>query len=216
METYFTGASVADLKSAGIPDDRIVPLSGGLDLTPIHAIRADRSSRYTAARLRLGLPANALLALNIGRLHESKGQLQAIAALAHLATEFPTLHLVILGEGELRGELLSLANSLGIGQRVHLAGFWEEPLDGCSAADIYLRTNLLEGDNLSSLQALGLGIPVAGFATGREIDVVRTAGAGILVPIGDASALADATRSILSRNDRGAALGEAGAEYVRA
>ncbi len=214
--TYFTGASAADLASAGIPVDRIVKLSGGIDLAPIHAARANRDARRTAARQRLGLPADALVALNIGRLHESKGQRHAIAALARLVPTFPTLHLAILGEGEERDKLAALADSLGVGLRVHLPGFWEEPLDGCAAADIYLRTNLLEGDNLSSLQALGLGVPVAGFATGRETDVVRDTGAGLLVPVGDVAALANATRTILSREDRGAALGLVGAQYVDA
>lgn len=214
VNVYFTGASIADLRSVGIPTNRIVQLSGILDLAPIHAVRAERATRSAAARIRLNLPNQAFVALNIGRLHDSKGQRHAIAALAQLATEFPSLHLVILGEGQLRLELTALADSLGIGDRVHLAGFWEEPLDGCAAADIYLRTNLLEGDNLSSLQALGLGIPIAGFATGSEFDIVQAIGAGILVPIGDATALAGAIRTILSQDDRGASLGQVGATHV--
>jgi hypothetical protein len=214
VRTFFTGASVEELRTSGIASHRIVRLAGGVDLEPIHAIRKDGYPLNLSARTRLGLPAEALIALNIGRLHESKGQRHAIAALALVADEFPLLHLVILGEGKLHSELTRFAKSLRIEDRVHFAGFWEDPLEVCAAADIYLRTNLFEGDNLSSLQAIGLGVPVAGFETGQAVDVVRTAGAGDLVPVGDEPKLANAIRRILSSEDRGAHLGRAGAAYV--
>ncbi|MBC7369562.1 MAG: flippase-like domain-containing protein [Undibacterium sp.] len=216
VRTWFTGASVADLLATGITKNRIVPLSGGLDLVPVHAARADSTARRAVARRRLGLPVNAIVALNIGRLHESKGQSHAVAAVAKLSADFPQLHLVILGEGHLREALTAQATSLSLGDRVHLPGFWADPLDGCAAADIYLRTGQFEGDNLSSLQALGLGLPAVGFDTRREVDVIRSAGAGLLVPIGDVDALALAAATILASPDRGAALGRAGAAYIDA
>ena len=216
MSAYFTGASVAELQSVGIPSGRIVALSGGLDLGPVHAARHNLPARRAAARRRLGLPEDALIALNVGRLHASKGQAHALAAVALLAEEFPQLHLVILGEGEMRASLVAQAESLGIQERVHLAGFWEDPIEGCAAADIYLRTNLLEGDNLSSLQALALGVPVAGFATDREIDVVRTVGAGRLAPVGNAAALAASLRELLTDREQSMALGQSGAAYIDA
>lgn len=215
VRKFLTGASVEELRRSGIDDRRIVKLEGGVDLAPLAAAAANRASLRTSVRIKLGVPVDSLLAISIGRLHGTKGQRHAIAALALVADEFPGLHLAIFGEGGLRDDLAALAKSHGVESRVRFAGFWEDPLEACAAADLYLRTHLLEGDNLSSLQAIGLAVPAVGFDTGSEIDVIRSAGAGIVVPVGDEKELANAVRQILSRKDRGAPLGGAGADYVR-
>ena len=104
---------------------------------------------------------------------------------------------------------------LGAAAHVHLAGFHANPLPYYAAADIYLRTPIFEADNLSSYQAMALAVPVVGFDTGAETELLRQVGHGIIVPNRDPSALAKAAADILTLPDAGRSLGERGREYCQ-
>jgi glycosyltransferase involved in cell wall biosynthesis len=75
-----------------------------------------------------------------------------------------------------------------------------------AAADVYLRPNLLEGDNLSSYAAIAGGLPIVGFASGAPIDHVRDAELGILVESGNSRQLATAIAELLATPARQHAL----------
>ena len=121
----------------------------------------------------------------------------------------------MLGEGDQRRELEKRIDDLGIARHAHLIGFDPEPLPYYAAADLYLRTTTMEGENISSRQAIAMGLPTVGFDTSCETDLIATLGHGILVPNADATALAHATCEILSLPDRGAALGARGIDYSK-
>ena len=74
----------------------------------------------------------------------------------------------------------------------------------------------MEGENISSRQAVAMGLPTVGFDTCPETDLIAKLGHGILVPNADTAALAAATCRILSTPDRGAALGARGVDYCKA
>ena len=122
----------------------------------------------------------------------------------------------MLGEGEQRPELEKRIEELGVGQHAHLIGFDQQPLPYYAAADVYLRTTTMEGENISSRQAIAMGLPTVGFDTCCETDLISKLGHGILVPNADATALAAATCQILSTRDRGAAMGARGIDYCKA
>jgi glycosyltransferase involved in cell wall biosynthesis len=73
----------------------------------------------------------------------------------------------------------------------------------------------MEGENISSRQAIAMGLPTVGFDTCRETDLIAKLGHGLLVPNTDATALAAATCRILSTSDRGAAMGTRGIDYCK-
>jgi glycosyltransferase involved in cell wall biosynthesis/uncharacterized membrane protein YbhN (UPF0104 family) len=213
VSRYFTSYP-KELLGIGVEAKRIVVLYSVLDISSVQLVRAQREAHRQDILRRLAIPPDSVLALAVGRLHTSKGQSKAISALSLLADRFPNLHLLILGDGLERVSLENQIRSLGLVNRVHLPGFISNLLPYYAAADIYLRTYLFEGDNLSSLQALAMGVPAVGFDTNRETDVLRDAQAGLLVPPGDERALAGALDEVLSLPDRGAALGAAGAAHL--
>src|SRR6185437_10153591 len=128
---------------------------------------------------------------------------------------FPNVHSIVLGEGEQRRELEQRIAELGVAPHAHLIGFDPHPLPYYAAADVYLRTTTMEGENISSRQAIAMGLPTAGFDTCSETDLISKLGHGILVPNADAAALARATCEILSTPDHGAALGARGIDYCK-
>ena len=213
VDCFFTGASLEELRSVGVSPVKTVELRGVVDCEAIQAVSSERESHYSLIRRLLGLSNDAVIALSVGRLHPSKGHLYALEAIPSLAQRVSNIHWVVLGEGDQRADLMSRASELGVGNRVHLIGFHSDPLPYYAAADAYLRTNVFEAENLCSYQAMAMGLPVIGFDTGCETELLRKVGHGVLVPNRDAHALATRASEILLLPDKGKQLGGLGAKY---
>jgi glycosyltransferase involved in cell wall biosynthesis len=205
-----------ELLSIGVPAGKLLEIEGTLDLDAIGAVRAERERHRREVRRRLGIPEDAIIAVSVGRLDPSKGHSYALEALPSMLKQFPNLHWIVLGEGEQRRDLEQRIEELGLAPHAHLIGFDLQPLPYYAAADVYLRTTTMEGENISSRQAIAMGLPTVGFDTCRETDLIAKLGHGILVPNTDATALAAATCHILSTPDRGAAMGARGVDYCKA
>ncbi len=205
-----------ELLSIGVPANKLLSIDGTLDLNAIAAVRAERERYRREVRGKLHIPQDAIIALCVGRLDPSKGHSYAVEALPSMLKQFPNLHWIVLGEGEQRPELEKRIEELGIAQNTHLIGFDPQPLPYYAAADVYFRTTTMEGENISSRQAIAMGLPTVGFDTCCETDLIAKLGHGILVPNADAAALARAACQILSLPDRGAEMGARGVEYCKA
>jgi len=203
----------SELLSAGVPVEKFFDITATLDLEALARAKADRARHRVELRQRLGIPEEALVALSVGRLDPTKGHSYAVEALPLMLKQHPNLHWVLLGEGAKRVELEAQIKALGVDEHAHLVGFDLEPLPYYAAADVYLRTTTMEAENISSQQAIALGLPIVGFDTYRETDLIAKLGLGILVPNGDAAALAAATCSILSLPDLGRTMGQRGVAY---
>jgi glycosyltransferase involved in cell wall biosynthesis len=214
IDRFSTGA-VSELLGVGIPAEKILYELGGVDLELVEPARSTREeARLDLGRV-LGLAADCPIALAVGRLHPSKGHAFAIEALFHLPARLSRLHLVILGEGDERDRLRALAARASVGDRVHLLGFRSDPLPFYAAADVYLRTTLLEPENLSFYLASAMGLPIVGFEIGWQTDPLRSRRHGVVVPARDSVRLAEAIAAILASGDRGRDMGEAGITYAR-
>jgi glycosyltransferase involved in cell wall biosynthesis len=72
-----------------------------------------------------------------------------------------------------------------------------------------------EGLGLCLLEAQAVGVPVVGFRSGGIVEAIADGETGVLVPAGDAVALADAVGSLLNDSDRRHRLATAGPDWVR-
>jgi len=204
-----------ELLGIGVPSNKLLLIDGTLDLDAIGTVRAERERHRREVRQRLGIPEDAIIALSVGRLDPSKGHSFALEALPSILKQFPNMHWIVLGEGEQRRALEQRIEELGVTRNAHLIGFDPQPLPYYAAADVYLRTTTMEGENISSRQAIAMGLPTVGFDTCSETDLIAKLGHGILVPNADAAALARATCELLSLPDHGAALGARGIDYCK-
>lgn len=219
IDRFFTSYP-EELLGIGVPYEKIVRMNVVVDLTEVERVQAEREHHRARIRRAAGIIDDALVALSVGRLHPSKGHQYALEALPSLVKEFPDLHWIVIGNEsvEERAALEQRAAELGVERHMHLMGFAEEPLPFYAAADIYLRTPVFEAENLSSCQAMAMGLPAVGFATEghAELELIGKVGHGHLVRARDSEALAEAASRILSLPDRGRSLGERGARYARA
>lgn len=160
--------------------------------------------------------------LFVGRLVERKGVHVLLDALALLPEE-PPIRLEIVGDGPEREPLERRARSLGIQDRVTFRGFvpreeLEDRLRGCDVLTLPAITDSkgdVEGLGVVLLEAMGFGKPVVASLSGGITDIVRPGENGLLVPPGDAAALAAALEGF-ARDPRGVrSLGEAARQDVR-
>jgi len=139
----------------------------------------DRAS----ARKAFGLPADAFLIGNIGRMAEQKNQ----AFLVDLLARVPDAHVSILGDGHLRPSLVLQAEALGVRDRLHLIGtvVHERVPDFLRALDLFAMPSLHEGMSIAMLEALSAGIPFLGSDVPTIMEVVNggDGGAGIALPL---------------------------------
>ena len=138
-----------------------------------------------------------------GRLDENKNHAMLIHAFAKIAEEYPTVKLVIYGEGVLRKTLETLVAEKGLGDRITLPGNVDDIAEHICKARIFTLTSNTEGMPNSIMEAMALGIPV--IATdcpcGGPAALIENGVNGLLVPVGDAFALADAFRRIFEDSE---------------
>ena len=138
--------------------------------------------------------------INIGTLKTSKNQLLLLDAFAQVADELDA-GLVILGEGSQRAALEHRIDVLGLHHRVRLPGFDPNPEPWLRAADLFVFSSDFEGLPTVLIEALAAGTPVVSTSCPHGPDEILHHGRfGVLVPVGDRAALAEAIRSALSRN----------------
>ena len=93
---------------------------------------------------------------NIGRLHEQKGHKYLLQAFAKVADR---ARLVIVGDGELRDELMMLADELQISDLITFLGARSDIHEFLSAINVFIMPSLWEGQPIALLEALAMGKP---------------------------------------------------------
>ena len=109
----------------------------------------------------------------------------------------PDARVVILGEGELRGELSRLIHELGLERHVLLPGFRPDVLSLLKAFDVFVMPSITEGLGTSILDAMACTKAVVASDVGGIPEVVERDVTGLLVPARDASALGAAVIRLL-------------------
>lgn len=150
----------------------------------------------------------------VGRLVSRKGFDHLIHALAELPREVE-LHLV--GDGPLEAELRDLADEVGVADRVRFLGYQSrERIYGLlRAADCFVLSSLHEGLGIVVQEAMWAGLPIVATDNGGQVDLVRHGHNGLLVPVGDPSALARAIRHLRNEPETAAEMAETNLREIR-
>lgn len=166
----------------------------GTEARVVHNI-VDTSIFSPSARREPGKPFRFVSA---GNLIPVKGFEELLTALGEIRARGADAALTILGRGEQKERLLSLAESLNLGESVEFPGFVsrETMAEIYQKADAFVLPSRAETFGVVYIEAMAAGLPVIATACGGPADFVREDN-GILVPVGDRSALARAMERMI-------------------
>jgi glycosyltransferase involved in cell wall biosynthesis len=140
-----------------------------------------------------------------GLIHPSKGQLEAVRALARLHASHPSARLVIAGDGR-ADALRQLITSLGLSDRVELTGFVQNMAPLLRRAHALLNCSRNEAMGRITVEAMASGLPVIGHDSGGTPELIMHERNGLLYPGGD-EALAERMTELAGNLERAQALG---------
>jgi len=175
-----TADIVAYCAARGWPRERVHYLPNFVDASPAPPI----------PRTQFHTPDDVPLLLAAGRFHPNKAFDVAIRALAKL----PDTYLWLAGEGELEGALKSLADAQGVAHRIRFLGWRNDMPALLAAADVLVCPSRIEPLGNVVIEAWAHGKPVAAAASIGPKSLIKDGLSGLLVPIDDPDALADALR----------------------
>ncbi len=169
-----------------IPRDKVVTIFNGTD------VDAPRHPRDVARRI-LGIPDGSLVVGALGRLSPEKDFGLLIEAVAHARKTLGALQAVVLGDGPQGAVLRAQTASRGLAESIRFLGYRPDATALLPAFDLVAQSSRSEGIPLALLEAMVAGVPVVATRVGGTEDVVGASGeAGILVPPGHPTALAEA------------------------
>ena len=202
--TWVSGDLGARMRRAGAHD-------AGRAVVAAPAFPAPSADQVAAARASLGGGRPAVFAA--GRLTEQKGFDVLIDAAARWQSRHPAPVLAIAGEGPLAGELGARAGAMGVSMR--FLGRRADIPALMAAADVVVVPSRWDGQPLVVQEALRAGRPVVASRVGGIPGLTGEDGA-LLVPPGDAAALASAVFTVLGDRAAAARLEAAATERARA
>jgi len=197
------------LRRAGVSEHKLHVVNSGIDTG-----RLASAGPREKFRAELGLGDWAPLVVTVGALTDHKGQRYLVDAMPAVREAQASAHLVIAGEGELRGALSAQIDRLGLSEWVHLVGFRPDVPDILAAADLVVFPSHLEGLCTSAMDAMACGRGVVATDAGGLPEVVTSGETGVIVPARDPAALAEAIVKLLGDDGLRRAMGEAGRARV--
>ena len=154
----------------GIQEHKVTVIPNGLDLR--HFKIMDKNE----ARLRLGIKGIGPFLLTVGSLDQVKGNQFLLEAINQMACHREGLpHLLLVGEGPLKEDLLFQAQRYGIADRIKFVGkrpYDEIPL-WMNAADVFCLPSIREGRPNVLLEALACGTPAVGSDVGSVPEIIH-------------------------------------------
>jgi glycosyltransferase involved in cell wall biosynthesis len=148
-------------------------------------------------RREFNLPGDAPIVGVVGRLTPQKGHDILLRAFARTLVVHPAACLLVVGDGETRPGLQTLARDLGIGDRVIFTGYREDAPQMMGGFNIVAVPSLWEGFGLVLLEAMAMSRPVVASRVSSIPEIVLDGQTGLLVPPADAAALAEAMAKLL-------------------
>jgi glycosyltransferase involved in cell wall biosynthesis len=200
------------LKRVGAREGALVDFNFvGLDLESFQPSGDD----YESVRREFAFAPDALLVSTIGALHPRKSHDLFIEAARIVSSTEPRACFLIIGDGELRAELETLAAESGLSGRLAFTGVREDVARLLAASDVYVKPGVVEGFiGITVLEALSLGKPVVAFDT-EDVKLALTDGeTGLIASNGDVDQLAERILYLLDHPEVGDRLGQAGQQVV--
>jgi GalNAc-alpha-(1->4)-GalNAc-alpha-(1->3)-diNAcBac-PP-undecaprenol alpha-1,4-N-acetyl-D-galactosaminyltransferase len=154
--------------------------------------------------------------ITVTRLVEQKGIDVLLKAATEALEKLPGWRLAIVGDGPLSDDLRALSRHLGIAERVDWFGHVDDPIPYLKAAKFFVLTSRFEGSPNALLEAMACGLPaIVSDASPGPLELIGQEESGLIVPVEDAHATADAIVRLATDDGLREALGAQAIERTR-
>jgi glycosyltransferase involved in cell wall biosynthesis len=163
-----------------------------------------------AVRRELRVPGDAPLVVTVSVLRPGKGLEVLLAAVPAVLAEHPRARFAVVGDGPEHRRLEERAAAAGLGEAVAWTGFRRDVPTLLAAADLFVLPSRDDAFPTVLLEAQAAGVAVVASRAGGIPEIVEDGATGLLVPPGDAAALARALSALLADPAARRRLAEAG------
>lgn len=197
------------LAKSGIPQQQMTVVYEGVEVS-----RLPSPQIRHAARTRFGINDDSPLIGCVGVLLPDKGQDSLIRALATIRGEFPTVKLLLVGDGPDKHRLQQLAAKLNVTDAVIFAGFVTSMESVYPALDLFAFPSRFEGLGTSLLSAMSYEIPSVAFDTCAFPEIIEHGRSGLLAELNNDASLANSIAAILRNPEIALQIGRAARKRI--
>lgn len=191
----------------GLPKGKCVMIQNAIRLP-------DNVPSRAVARLQFGLDDNDLVLSFVGRFSRQKAPEKFVELVRGLVPEFPNLKALMLGYGELEGDVRDRIKALDLQDRVTLYSD-RRGVDAMAAANVHVLTSTYETTPTVLLEAVSIGLPMVTTRVGGCVRAVEDGVNGFVVEQDDAGALLAAVRRLCEDADLRARMAAASRERAK-
>lgn len=193
-----------------VREKNIAVVRNGVD---IERFREPRTENRQSRKKALGLGSGPVVSI-IARLSDIKGHIYLIEAWVEVLKNIPEAQLLIVGEGKMEDELLSLVSRLKIEKSVFFVPTIKDTLEVLAATDLFILPSLEEGLGLSLMEAMASGVAVIGSDVGGIKSLIQDGYTGLLVKPKDIAGISCAISALLKDPEKRKFLGDNARNFI--
>ena len=183
------------VKDVKVPEQKITYIPNPVDIKRIRKLSEEQVDHpWLTCRSRPVI-------LWVGRMESLKGLPQLIGGFERVVKQLDA-RLIIVGKGSELNATRNLVEQKGLSEKVDFVGFQSNPYRYMSRCSVFAFPSLSEGFGMVLVEAMACGLPVVSAdCVAGPSEVLQNGRCGILVPVGDEGALAQAIVTLLTDTD---------------
>ncbi len=150
-----------------------------------------RSSLPSSIREELNIPSHAWMVVSVGNFKPQKNPMDLVKTAGAVLAQDPSIHFLLVGDGELRASVERYAEEQGIAPQVHFLGWRQDVSMILSSSNAFFLTSLWEGLPRALVEAAVAGLPVVAYAVNGVNDILMEGETGFPVPPHDTTVAAE-------------------------
>jgi glycosyltransferase involved in cell wall biosynthesis len=195
--------------------DRLVDKVMDIVPNPVQCFPSPSQEERRSIRQEIAGDQGKFLILTVGRLIPEKGLRDLLNAFAQVHEKHSSGMLIVVGDGEILGELKLQTASLGLVKDVRFVGARDDVPRLLSAGDVYVSSSYREGLSLAMLEAMAAGLPILATKVG-DTEFLLNDGRGLMVSPRDVTALVNGMCYLIENPDRMKEIGCSARKFVEA
>lgn len=184
------------LKAGIVKKENSIVIHNGVDVE-----KFSLTNKNSDFKINLKKENESIIIGSVGRLHHQKGYEYLISGSKAVLEKFPNVKFVLIGDGELRNSLESLAKNKGVYNSYSFVGNRKEIPELLAQMDIFVLPSLWEGLPLVILEAMAAKKPIVATDVNGIVEIIESGKEGLLVPPKNSTALSSALIRLLEDNE---------------